>query len=359
MFNLDNILILTRLLLAGLFLVSGITKLSNRQSFYETLINFGIPKKTHKALGLFLPWIEITLAIFLLLPYTVWVGGVISLILIAIFTILISYNLIKKKYPACNCFGVDNKPINAFTLLRNIGLIACSLLLVLHGVQYEHKDIAAWFSDISTMLGLSSLLAWLLVVIVLVEGWIILKLIRQHGRLILRIDNLEYRLDIAGLRNLPDSALSNGLSIGTQAPSFSLPNLNGDNVSLDNFLAIKKPIVLVFSDPGCGPCAAMIPSLVEWKNELSSEVTLILISRGAKDVNIGKFGELNLDYVLLQTEREIAELYKATATPSAIRIGIDGQIDSPIALGEVAIASLIYESASHRNDVATNSLSST
>lgn len=361
MFILDNILILTRLLLACLFFVSGIAKLSNQQSFYETLINFGIPRRIHKIIGFSLPWVELILAIGLLLPFAVWWASVASLILMIFFTLLISFNLIKKRHPPCNCFGVDNKPIDAFTLLRNIALIACSLLLVFHGMQYEHADIAARLSNMTNVPGVSSLIVWLLVVIVISEGWMILKLIQQNGRLLLKIDNIEYRLDTAGISDAFNSAQSNGLKVGTKAPTFSLPNLHGDLVSLEKLLQIKKPIVLVFSDPGCGPCVAMMPSLTDWNNEIGSDVTLALISRGIKEVNIDKYGELNLDHVLLQTDREIAKQYKTTLTPSAVRIDINGLIDSPIAFGEVAIAALVYEPASHlQGDVTIgNSLNST
>lgn len=355
--SIEDLLVPARLILIAVFITASFAKFANLDNFTKSLINLGIPNYFHKVIGFAVPYIEIFLVVFLIFPTTVWWASIIALILLSAFTALISYNLIQGKHPSCNCFGINNKPINLFTLLRNIGLIACSLLLISCGTQYDHLIIALWFRDISTMIGISSLFTWILATLVGIEGWIILKLIRQHGRLILRMDNIELRLDAAGVRPTPESTSSYGLEIGTQAPIFSLPNLNGAIVSLEGLLTMKKPILLVFSDPGCGPCTAMIPSLAQWENDLNEEVIMVLISRGTNKENMDKFGEICLDNVLLQTEREVSDQYKAMVTPCAVRINIDGLIDSNIFLGEVAIATLVHESISRRDSVTPNWLS--
>lgn len=97
------------------------------------------------------------------------------------------------------------------------------------------------------------------------------------------------------------------MEIGTQTPLFTLQNLNGQSISLENLLAIKKPIILVFSDPSCDPSAAMMPSLMQWENEFKLEVMLVLISRGTNKQNIDKMGEIHLDEVFLQADREVSE----------------------------------------------------
>jgi len=45
-----------------------------------------------------------------------------------------------------------------------------------------------------------------------------------------------------------------GLPAGTPAPSFALPDLDGQTRSLDEFRG--RRLLLVFSDPSCGPCNA-------------------------------------------------------------------------------------------------------
>jgi hypothetical protein len=67
-------------------------------------------------------------------------------------------------------------------------------------------------------------------------------------------------------------------------------------------------------------------------------VTPVFVSRGDPDANavFSEYGE-----VLLQREREVAELYGAYATPSAIMVGPDGRIERPLAVGLSAIEELV------------------
>jgi peroxiredoxin len=357
MINVEELLVISRIILITVLIIAAIAKLINHQSFIDTLIGFGMPHGMHKVIGFLIPWVEISLATLLIFSVTLWWASVATLVLLASFTAMIYYNLIKGKRPSCNCFGIKNKPINKVTLLRNIALIACTLLLVFYSPHYNNPNMAYWLGEIFSVIGAASLLTWLIVAVVVIEAWLILKLFRQNGRLILRIDNLELQLNAVGLRVSPEAIPAQGLEIGTPAPTFSLLNLNGNVVLLDDFLAKKIPIILVFTDPGCGPCTAMVPSLTKWEDELKSEGILVLISRGEIEANKDKFGALHIDYVLLQSDREVAEQYKITATPSALRIGADGLIDSTVALGEVDIASLVHKSKlQHFNGVISNTL---
>src|SRR3954462_10917875 len=93
--------------------------------------------------------------------------------------------------------------------------------------------------------------------------WIGAQLLRQNGRMLLRLEDLETRFAATrssephavfeGNRQLGDSRIRrNGLAAGTRAPVFWLKRLGGGELSLDKFLG--RRILLVFSDPGCGPC---------------------------------------------------------------------------------------------------------
>jgi thiol-disulfide isomerase/thioredoxin len=54
---------------------------------------------------------------------------------------------------------------------------------------------------------------------------------------------------------------ADGLLIGSPAPDFELPDVNGRNVSFENLLTQAKPILFFFVSPACSPCAALLPEI--------------------------------------------------------------------------------------------------
>lgn len=41
-----------------------------------------------------------------------------------------------------------------------------------------------------------------------------------------------------------------------------------------------RPNLLVFTDPNCGPCQALLPEVGRWQRKLTEELTISLISQG-------------------------------------------------------------------------------
>src|SRR5258708_1424835 len=116
---------------------------------------------------------------------------------------------------------------------------------------------------------LSAVLPWLLIGF---GVWLFHQLVRQNGRILLRLDAIEDHLDHMaesragghpssnGHRLLSESKIErNGLTKGAPAPEFRLPKLDGGELSLSELRG--KKVLLVFSDPHCGPCDALLPDL--------------------------------------------------------------------------------------------------
>ena len=174
----------------------------------------------------------------------------------------------------------------------------------------------------------------------------ILHVLSQQGRLLLRIDALEGRLAEAGQAPSPVAAGTAGLAVGSPAPSFTLPTLAGETISLHALRALGKPVVVIFSDPGCGPCTALLPEIGGFQREHATKLVVALISRGTVEANRPKVSEYGLTHVLLQKDREVAQAYQANGTPSALLIRPDGTIGSPLAQGADAIRALIDKTLS-------------
>jgi thiol-disulfide isomerase/thioredoxin len=112
--------------------------------------------------------------------------------------------------------------------------------------------------------------------------------------------------------------------------------LHGEVLTLASQIAVGMPLLLTFTDPGCGPCTALLPQLSEWEHELRGRATFVTISRGSADQNLKKYAH-RPGTVLLQQDREIATAYQAHGTPSAVLIDTGGRIASPVAAGAGAI----------------------
>src|SRR5947208_11032138 len=101
--------------------------------------------------------------------------------------------------------------------------------------------------------------------LILISVWVgFYELVKQHGRLLLRLDELAGQ--IANLtqgvqaENAGAEAEPQGVPVGTAFPSFSFPDLNGTMVALADFQGAR--VVLVHWNFQCGSAS---PSRPTWR----------------------------------------------------------------------------------------------
>jgi hypothetical protein len=100
-------------------------------------------------------------------------------------------------------------------------------------------------------------------------------------------------------------------------------------------------VLLVFSDPDCGPCDALAPRLEQARRGMP-EVQILMVSRGEAEANHRKAAQLGLTFpVGLQRQWEISKLYAMFATPIAYLIDAEGTIAAEVAVGVEPILSLL------------------
>ena len=168
-----------------------------------------------------------------------------------------------------------------------------------------------------------------------------------------------------------------GLKAGTPAPLFRLPRLDGGELALEDLRGSR--VLLVFSDPRCGPCDALAPQLEKFhrsslalndaatspvgravpcsppEGELSPtgaqgtarptvEPAVVMISRGEIEDNRAKVTEHRLTFpVVLQQHWEISRRYAMFATPVAYLIDEAGVITHEVTVGEEGILKLLHK----------------
>jgi len=178
------------------------------------------------------------------------------------------------------------------------------------------------------------------------QWWFLLHLMRQNGRLLVRLEAVEASLAeggsvVAPSRNGTHVHQAEGLPVGSEAPQFSLSGLHGETLTLEDLRSSGNPVMAFFTDPGCGPCNAMLPDVGRWQEEHSDKLTVALISRGEAEENRTKAQEHALGNVLLQGDWEVSEAYEVRGTPSAVLVGADGKVNSSVASGPDAIRGLV------------------
>jgi peroxiredoxin len=240
---------------------------------------------------------------------------------------------------------------------------------------------------------------------ILTGSWLGWQLLRQNGRLLLRVDELENRLNelefgggsepkvlpigsVAPESDLPNPAgerqtlpLADGnpgarplprpTGEGGQEPSeearanhFSNHSLARSNVKRDGLKAgtpapdfrlprldgrgdlvlselCGRRVLLVFSSPHCGPCNALAPELERFHRE-HPELEVVMISKGEPAENRTKVKDHGLTFpVVLQQQWEVSRRYAMFATPIAYAIDATGVIAHDVAVGIDAVLDLL------------------
>jgi peroxiredoxin len=134
-----------------------------------------------------------------------------------------------------------------------------------------------------------------------------------------------------------------GLKAGETAPEFTLPRIDGGELSLADLRGER--VLLVFSDPNCGPCDELAPRLQELHLQ-RSDLQIVVISRRDAEATRAKADSFGLTYpIVVQKQWEISLKYGMFATPIGYLIDEQGILLSDVAVGVEPILALAEKSA--------------
>lgn len=310
-----TVLVVLRLGLAAVFATAGVGKLLDRPGSQQALLDFGVPERWGPLGSVALPVAELLVTVGLIIqPSARWAAAG-AVLLLGAFIIGISLALSKGQAPDCHCFGqIHSSPAGRGTLVRNAILAAVAVFLISAG---PGPAIDSW---VSAGGGHPFILAALAIV-----GLAILWLAQEAAR----------RAEARAAEAPPP-----GLEIGGRAPDFEVSDLEGGTVTLDVLTARGKPVLLVFTHEGCGPCSLLLPELARWQAALSDKVTVAVVSGGSRERHQALKVEHGFSELLLQQDMEVFERYKMVATPGAVLISADGRIDGASVFGSFAVEQL-------------------
>jgi len=341
---LEVLLSLGRITLAAVFVVAAVTKLLDREGTRQAVQEFGAPAALAAPLAVVLPLCELAVATLLLPTATAVAGAAGALALLTLFSAVIAVNLARGRKPACHCFGqLGSAPAGGAALARNGALAAVAAFVLATSLAESGMGTFDWAPSGGAG-ALAVGLGAALVGLVAAGLAAFLSLLRAHGRLLLRVERLEETLARAGLGSVEDTegreeAL--GLEPGTPAPGFELVGSDGGRVALDDLLAPRLQLLLLFTSPGCGPCAALLPDVASWQSAHAERFSVAVLAEG-EPADVRAVAERHgLRNVLADADGELSRSYQAAGTPSAVLITPDGAIGSRLAAGTAAIAELV------------------
>ena len=307
-FHMDLAVLFARLLLAGVFTVAGLAKLIDPKGSREAMRDFGLPDWAANPVAIALPVAELAVATLLVKESLAWLAAVGALGLLLAFILGIAVNIAKGRRPKCRCFGqIRSRPVGWPAVARNAVLALAAGLVAGQGRDYK------------ILLGVAGFFA--------VGAAVWPAVAKRASRL---------PATVAAYTGIP-------LPIGELAPDFRLSNLSGEMVGLSNLNQDGRSLILMFSDPDCEACEALLPKIAEWQREHARKLRIAILIGPGRKTDRSKIKQYELTDVLLQQEYEVAQAYQTEAGPSAVLVMSDGTIGSDIATGSEAIRALIAD----------------
>jgi len=203
----DVTVLIIRLILAAVFGVAAVAKLADRMGSQQALRDFGVPSILVPSFGLLLPLLELAIAVALLPVATARWAARAACALLLLFAAGLTLALVRGRRPPCHCFGqLASAPIGWSTLARNLVLAAAAAFVIWKGRETVGSSAVSWPADLTPaqILGLISGVG--VFGLLVIEGWLLVHLLRQNGRLLLRIEALEGRLATSSVALMSDQS---------------------------------------------------------------------------------------------------------------------------------------------------------
>jgi peroxiredoxin len=198
--------------------------------------------------------------------------------------------------------------------------------------------------------------AALLVVVILlfalmVGSWVVIyQLLKQQGRLILHLDEVERQIKVFnrprdkvqwGVDDAPVHPIE--ITVGKQFPPFRLSDLNGEVFNLDDLMA--KRVLLIHWSPKSEFCTLIAPNLARLQTELKAhDVRLLLVSAQVRELNQQMAQAFGLECpVLLMNAQDQFTIFRGMGTPVAYLLNEEHCVIYPLAVGADQVLTLARE----------------
>jgi thiol-disulfide isomerase/thioredoxin len=321
--------------------------------------DFGVPAALAGTFAALIPLAELACVVALIVSPWTRSGAIGAGVLLVAFSGAIAVNLALGRRPDCRCFGqLRTSPAGSAALVRNGVLAGISAFVALRGPG----DVPLGLESLSSLVrrAAASVPLWvfaLAVVWIAAAIWMrrtITHLEKKAGQAPVSAPpaaNPDLRA-VAPLRPLPDHEPDQQheapnpipLPMGAPAPSFTMSSLGGDVVTIAELGGYGRPLLLLFTQPHCGACDAVLSDVARWQREHADRLLIVPISKYGFEANRDKVRTYKLGDLWVQQGDEIGNAYGVHLFPTAVVVE-DGRIASELAEGRDAIRALVTKAA--------------
>lgn len=179
-----------------------------------------------------------------------------------------------------------------------------------------------------------------LATVAVLSGSVIYQLLRSHGRLLLRTEELDRQIGQLAAKPGKDEVAATRRGIGSIGPDFELPNLAGGTMTLSQWQGHR--VLLIFFSPDCEYSRELLPVLSSISlNPADSRPIPVIVTTGDAEENRSLMDRYALRVpLLLQEDWEVGAIYEATGTPVGYLIDERGALMSDLVVGPDALLTL-------------------
>lgn len=298
-----------RIVLGGIFLTSGIQKLGNLDLFYQTAQGYKIltPELIQVYAGA-LPWLEILGGLTLLLGiFTRYAAYLLSLLLIS-FLIALGIVLVRGDAIECGCFlgGGPSSPVTWDLWFRDLLMLAGTLIVAfINSKSWTLDAVMEKRPTLKTVV--------IAVVSIFALGTAVAAIVSE----------------VPKPPPTPPTPPP-PLQAGSMAPDFSLRDLEGKTVTLQEFHGKKNVLLEVFAS-WCPHCQHSVPALKQLQQAYPDQLQILAINAGDQPgtPSTGKAfqQQYQITYPILEKpSMELMNAYHVSGFPTIYLIDRSGKI---------------------------------
>ncbi|NLH69205.1 MAG: hypothetical protein GX454_03345 [Brooklawnia sp.] len=319
-------------MICAILVWSGVAKVRQPEAMASAMGDLRVPGAlASKPVQLAIPWVEIGLALLLLVTGGIWqsLAWIATLLLFVAYLVLIAAALGRQERVSCNCFGAaSSAPVSRGTLARNILLVIGAAIGLVASLLNPSPLVLTLFR-----------LDW--------RGWFGLLALAVVGGLAWLLSR-EGAVDVSDGSAAPVTPAVTELDsdaepldyLRTPIPNAVLEREPGEFVRLPD-LAKQRGVLVICVSVTCGSCAEIIAKVDDFAERLPLlDVVVLVTSRGAID----QLPETVRPRAAVDVAGSVAKGLELNWVPGGVLLGADGLLAGGPVYGD-AIKQLVDDVA--------------